>query len=114
MNTQQRAFTERKIAQMRSAKVRRVMSSWSEGVRYDKHLRHLDQYAVSQYTRRRLCASFTTWRSHFVSAKHRESKQQLKDMMKGMQRLLAEQTDKMETLEYERNEVGYMQHIDAF
>ena len=87
-------------------RLRQVMGAWLGLAKHEKRLEVMGQYVYTQTVKRLLASHFATWCEGVLEGRHQRNKQQLKKLIKQMQKMLSKSKEKIELVESERDDAS--------
>ena len=94
------------VEKMRRSRIRHCLAAWRAACDHDRRLKVVEHYVSTQRVKRTLASHFSTWCASVAEIRHTRNKQQLKKLIKQMQKMLSRSKEKLETVEGERDEAS--------
>ncbi|QDZ24082.1 hypothetical protein HOP50_12g66190 [Chloropicon primus] len=101
-----RAVARQVIRKLDRLRLHQFLSAWLHVRRCTSRLEVIGQYVHTQTVKRVLASYFSTWCSSIMEVRHTRNKQELKKLIKQMQKMLTKSKDKLEMVESERDEAS--------
>lgn len=101
-----RVLQDAACRRMAAYRARSVISEWRDMCHRRQRLECTGQYVYTQHVKRVLAEYLSVWKTSVLEINHARNKQQLKKLIKQMQRMLTKQKDKIEMVEEERDDAS--------
>lgn len=99
-------FLRHAVARWQGLRIHQVFFAWLDHVKYERRLKVIGQFVYTQTVKRILARHMATWCSSVMEARHNRNKQQLKKLIKQMQKMLTKSKEKIEMVESERDDAS--------